>query len=921
MEAERNKWKESISENIITLNKKIYLGILISMFLIITSFIVRCDSSASNFSKILSICVVLLIIVILIVLVNKIKNSKWGDIFFILIIIFFDITLFIENCICNEGDNNTYIRTLYLSISFTLMFFNIKPDQTFKKFICMMFYKIIYFFFYLYYFNLQKSIQVYVGNDINLVILSLAMSIGQLQTKFFLFKKLEKILNDNYILYSRFKSVLPNFKYPIIKIDFLHLEVLYNNSFQTFLKDNLSEEELQLKAVCQDEIKDMETKRSLNTDINEVLENCDRCFLEDIEKNIQEKEQLLKFKNFKNIILILHKLFKKFLKESNTSIENTHYLNLFDILRENDDDVNHQQTFRLLLPERFVEIEWIRSSCVDSKSIVQISLNDVTEERKKEIIRDEMKSNKVFLAKLAHEFKTPMNCLIYKVKKFTEKFNELSEKTGIDNEKCLRYLNKSSKFIESQANFLNILVHDINDFCKEINDLEINMTSVDIRYLIKFSFDILKSLVNNDEAKRNNIKLHLSVDEKLPETIITDEKRLKQLLINLISNAVKFTNFGHIKLMVKSLPEYGKDSQKEFFFEVEDTGIGISEEHQKKLFYEFQSDLNKKYTNLNKDGSGLGLSICKRIIEKLGREIKCESKNEYTKFSFVIFDKSEKRRECTESICKTEDGYYRQETKPYKDGFNIMGLDSKIFDSHSCVDKEVSCSLISPKSYDTKFNEIRMKPQKKFETDRNSRKTFKFSQDFCSEEHESILNKKTRGTSEIETTLSRLIDNKDYSIYKKNYLSFNRSLVKYMKYIMGSSIKYSKFLLIVDDERINAKALKKLIKAFFKEKNINDISIIIISDGIECLNILYYDVMFFMRVFLVISDLNMKFLNGDCLFKFITKTQALNKIKFALYTNTEMELLKNLGIKYFLQKPCTKSEIEELYNNVRSNQV
>src|SRR5690606_20819774 len=115
----------------------------------------------------------------------------------------------------------------------------------------------------------------------------------------------------------------------------------------------------------------------------------------------------------------------------------------------------------------------------------------------------------------------------------------------------------------------------------------------------------------------NSIKFKLLTDEKLPETIYTDEWRLKQVLINLLSNAVKFTYYGEISLVVENSYnnsyENFSNNEKYIKFTISDTGIGMNEETHKKLFRPF----NKFFDKYNELGSGLGLAISSDIITKL----------------------------------------------------------------------------------------------------------------------------------------------------------------------------------------------------------------------------------------------------------------------------------------------------------------
>ena len=97
--------------------------------------------------------------------------------------------------------------------------------------------------------------------------------------------------------------------------------------------------------------------------------------------------------------------------------------------------------------------------------------------------------------------------------------------------------------------------------------------------------------------------------------------------------------------------------------------------------------------------------------------------------------------------------------------------------------------------------------------------------------------------------------------------------------------------------------------------------IIILNDGIEALNLIYYDTLFYMKISMIICDWNMKFMNGDFLFKVMNliNNNAFQMIKFVMYTNTDIKtVMENVKrLKFYLKKPCNKKDIEKLYDNIK----
>lgn len=208
---------------------------------------------------------------------------------------------------------------------------------------------------------------------------------------------------------------------------------------------------------------------------------------------------------------------------------------------------------------------------------------------------DRLKS--AFLANMSHEIRTPMNGIIG--------FSEMLSHENISNAKRLQF---SKIIIESSKQLLSI-VNDILDISRiETGQIDILKEKVNINNLIFELFTFF-----SPKLKNTNISFfpYKDLNDK-SSTIITDEFKLKQILNNLINNAIKFTHEGYIKFGYKL-----KNNFIEFY--VEDTGIGISKELYGKIFERFHQaelDINRHY-----GGTGLGLSISKKLVELLGGDI------------------------------------------------------------------------------------------------------------------------------------------------------------------------------------------------------------------------------------------------------------------------------------------------------------
>ena len=261
----------------------------------------------------------------------------------------------------------------------------------------------------------------------------------------------------------------------------------------------------------------------------------------------------------------------------------------------------------------------------EGKIIGSIGIHlDITHQKEieKELIEAKLKAEESaktkeeFLANMSHEIRTPMNVIL-----------------GMSNQLYKTELNKQQNFyvntINGAADNLLVIINDILDISKiEAGKLKLEAITFNIRDVIKRSITVLSL-----KAEEKGLELKMQIDKSIASVLVGDPYRLNQIMLNLISNAVKFTEKGSVEVFCKA--KIYNDKYQQLSITVKDTGIGMDEVYQSKLFQKFLQEENS--TSRKYGGTGLGLSITKQLVDLMNGEIKVESKkNKGTTIELLI---------------------------------------------------------------------------------------------------------------------------------------------------------------------------------------------------------------------------------------------------------------------------------------------
>ena len=257
------------------------------------------------------------------------------------------------------------------------------------------------------------------------------------------------------------------------------------------------------------------------------------------------------------------------------------------------------------------ERETALSSAMKELEVAQVQLIDA-----KNAALTASKTKSEFLANMSHEIRTPMNAILG--------FSDLLKKRVTDS-KEKKFINS----IEASGRSLLRLINDILDLSK------VEAGKIDVEYSNVNALTLFKELktVFSTKISRKGLDFIIDIASNLPTGLVLDETRIRQILFNLIGNAIKFTSEGHIQVSVKAHTKNGDSALVDLIIEVEDSGIGIPDNQKEKIFGAFEQQSGQSNTKYG--GTGLGLAISRKLIELMKGTISITD-NKYGGATFII---------------------------------------------------------------------------------------------------------------------------------------------------------------------------------------------------------------------------------------------------------------------------------------------
>ena len=546
------------------------------------------------------------------------------------------------------------------------------------------------------------------------------------------------------------------------------------------------------------------------------------------------------------------------------------------------------------------KIEFVNQAGKQLSHVIERKQSQEALDVARQIAVDASTAKSDFLATMSHEIRTPMNAIIG--------MSHLALKTEL-NPKQHDYLNN----IQQSANSLLGIINDILDFSKiEAGKLDIESIHFDFEDVL----NNVGTLASTRAQEKPNLEILFHTDRNVPLQLMGDPLRLGQVLINLSSNAIKFTQEGEIVISTRLLEE--NDDSLKLEFSVSDTGIGLTSEQSEKLFSPFtQADTS---TTREFGGTGLGLSICKRLVAMMKGDIWHEStQGEGSTFFFTaLFGKTDQLRSPTRfsesdirnlNVLIVDDNARSREI--LEDIITSFGYSACLVSSGEEALEEMESSSKNKKPFDLILLDWRMPGKYAIETaqiiknDPNLSKTPMIILVTAYGREEILRNADEHA---VEAILSKPVTMS--SVFDTIMTIFGQGLTTHTK---SQSLKGNQEfsfhgcnLLLVEDNKMNQQVAEELLASV-------GFHIEIANNGVEAIEAIQkepYDI--------VLMDINMPEMDGYDATKWIRNTGKFNEIPILAMTANAMqgdrEKCLEAGMNDHISKPIDPDELYATLN-------
>ena len=538
------------------------------------------------------------------------------------------------------------------------------------------------------------------------------------------------------------------------------------------------------------------------------------------------------------------------------------------------------------------------------KSIKKILKNPDSEKE------NEFKLKSLYLAKTAHELKN----VFLTISSFIEnKGDTILSTIKKENEDI-----SSHNFLKSLCDFGMNLIFEITEISKNegkfktIKEEKKQNEEFDLIKALNFCVKMFQSRAIF-EKKNINIKLSLNNVPKDKKIKVISEMRLKQVIINLISNSYKFTINGFIELSVEKI-------NNNIRIKISDSGIGFNEEEMGKIFKPFHMLEKNKY--LNQNGSGLGLFICNEILSSNNININFSSqRGKGSKFWFDIedneniFDPSLFLNDLKDLMNEINTGL-----KDCNPNFENKSSNTLIYNDDEFIDEENE-NLFQDNQLNLYYNQnnnIYRKVQSTFSLPTNNISALNIKMNinrnnFISSKtniKSGIISKKNIRVvkSLINVNIGRNHFLRSLSQSKLNNSKRDKNLLFSNTNINNDNIR----IIICDDDSFSALSIRKLIIKYFENNNKNLPDIFYVPNGIECLHSAYTFLIEDNPIDVIIMDMNMPFLNGFTTCKLLKNILEMNDIKIFLQSSQHINV-QDCAADGFFDKPLSMNHLEKIF--------